>query len=264
MIPVRSLRISTRIFQRGANMFEKSMKRRASLDFPSGENNLVSPRTSPTESLPSSPSGLTFIRERIFLAGKREPAAAWPPLAAATFYRLITLLRPLPSSSSLLVLSLRLPRSVVSHGVGAKHGVEGRRVKTHTSHDVENTCAVRSSRPLLHPAVDGSADPPKWKTRRFERKLFDVGDSEFALGECVSPNVLFKRERDRSGSSKGFATQVVGGKDFNSLFLSLSFLIRVDRYGLAGSCKISQFLSSLLLVDGEERRITGFERRIGV
>lgn len=95
-------------------------------------------------------------------------------------------------------------------------------------------------------------------------KLFDVGDSEFALGECVSPNVLFKRERDRSGSSKGFATQVVEGKDFNSLFLSLSFLIRVDRYGLAGSCKISQFLSSLLLVDGEERRVTGFERRIGV
>lgn len=158
MIPVRSLRISTRIFQRGANMFEKSMKRRASLDFPSGENNLVSPRTSPTESLPSSPSGLTFIRERIFLAGKREPAAVWPPLAAATFYRLITLLRPLPSSSSLLVLSLRLPRSVVSHGVGAKHGVEGRRVKTHTSHDVENTCAVWSSRPLLHPAVDGSPE----------------------------------------------------------------------------------------------------------
>lgn len=169
MIPVRSLRISTRIFQRGANTFEKSMKRRASLDFPSGENNLVSPRTSPTESLPSSPSGLTFIRERIFLAGKREPAAVWPPLAAATFYRLITLLRPLPSSSSLLVLSLRLPRSVVSHGVGAKHGVEGRRVKTHTSHDVENTCVVWSSRPLLHPAVDGSADPPKWKTRRFEK-----------------------------------------------------------------------------------------------
>lgn len=104
MIPVRSLRISTRIFQRGANMFEKSMKRRASLDFPSGENNLVSPRTSPTESLPSSPSGLTFIRERIFLAGKREPAAVWPPLAAATFYRLIT-----PSSPSPLVVLFARP-----------------------------------------------------------------------------------------------------------------------------------------------------------
>lgn len=105
---------------------------------------------------------------------------------------------------------------------------------------------------------------PEMEDSTIREKLFDVGDSEFALGECVSPNVLFKRERDRSGSSKGFATQVVGGKDFNSLFLSLSFLIRVDRYGLAGSCKISQFLSSLLLVDGEEKRVTGFERRIGV
>lgn len=136
------------------------------------------------------------------------------------------------------------------------------RVKTH----VENTCAVEPhgcsrADPLLYPAVDGFADPPKRKTRRFEsrktlrRRRFCAN----GFGECsatnVSSNVLFGRERgeDRSGSSKGFAT-----KQFEERILSLFFFLSrpVNRCVGLASCKISQFLSFFLLVDEEERRVT--------
>lgn len=135
------------------------------------------------------------------------------------------------------------------------------RVKTH----VENTCAVEPhgcsrADPLLYPAVDGFADPPKRKTRRFEGKTLRCRRfCANGFGECsatnVSSNVLFGRERgeDRSGSSKGFAT-----KQFEERILSLFFFLSrpVNRCVGLASCKISQFLSFFLLVDEEERRVT--------
>lgn len=175
LISVQSLRISN-----VARTYSKNrMRRTASLDFPSGENNLVSPQTSPTESLlllSSSPlEADVYSRENIFLAGKRErETAVWPSLAAATFYRLITPSPPPPplcsSSLDFATPSLcRFPRVAR-----------------------ENTCAVwpslgcRRADPFYISSCRWIFPPPKWKIRE-KTVRFRVCANGF--GECGTTNV---------------------------------------------------------------------------
>lgn len=191
LISVQSLRISNvaRTYSRNR------MKRTASLDFPSGENNLVSPQTSPTESLlllSSSPlEADVYSRENIFLAGKRErETAVWPSLAAATFYRLITPSPPPPPlcSSSLdfatpsLCRFPRRGRETRRGGAACKNPRVAR----------ENTCAVwpslgcRRADPFYISSCRWIFPPPKWKIRE-KTVRFRVCANGF--GECGTTNV---------------------------------------------------------------------------
>lgn len=188
LISVQSLRISNVARTREIEWNEQ-------LDFPSGENNLVSPQTSPTESLlllSSSPlEADVYSRENIFLAGKRErETAVWPSLAAATFYRLITPSPPPPPlcSSSLdfatpsLCRFPRRGRETRRGGAACKNPRVAR----------ENTCAVwpslgcRRADPFYISSCRWIFPPPKWKIRE-KTVRFRVCANGF--GECGTTNV---------------------------------------------------------------------------
>lgn len=239
LIPVQSLRISN-----VARTYSKNrMRRTASLDFPSGENNLVSPQTSPTESLlllSSSPlEADVYSRENIFLAGKRErETAVWPSLAAATFYRLITPSPPPPPlcSSSLdfatpsLCRFPRRGRETRRGGAACKNPRVAR----------ENTCAVwpslgcRLSRPLLYFKLSMDLPPSEMEDSRENCSIQSLREWFWWMRDNQRfPTDVLSRGGRGEEVGKGFAApKQLEGRIFNSLFLSLSsLLIRVDRYG---------------------------------
>lgn len=236
LIPVQSLRISNVARTREIEWNEQ-------LDFPSGENNLVSPQTSPTESLlllSSSPlEADVYSRENIFLAGKRErETAVWPSLAAATFYRLITPSPPPPPlcSSSLdfatpsLCRFPRRGRETRRGGAACKNPRVAR----------ENTCAVwpslgcRLSRPLLYFKLSMDLPPSEMEDSRENCSIQSLREWFWWMRDNQRfPTDVLSRGGRGEEVGKGFAApKQLEGRIFNSLFLSLSsLLIRVDRYG---------------------------------
>lgn len=155
------------------------MKRRASsLDFPSGENNLVSPRTSPTSS--SLPLDV-YSRKNIFSRQERPGCVTGDILPVNN-----------PSSASPLDSARPLTRLFATPSL--------RRFPPRGETRRKHVCAISRADPSLLPAVDGSLETGggREEDSMIREKTLRMSTRVCALnGSGERANVLFGRE-DRS------------------------------------------------------------------